>query len=460
VAGLAAWMSFTLLYPAITLAIDQAAAVKLAREYLASTNPVARGKLAAQLATFEGDLDPLIRELSAQTHQPVTAGYLPKEHFATPDLRRKHPDDLLYFTIPKSYRPDWATGLIIFMHGGGHKSPRSWPAYFMDFPDKDDQSGSSQLGDLFDATGMVAVGPSAPWDEESSYRWCLPEADEYLADVIEECKQRFNIDPDRVFLAGHSMGGFGGYHHIQRQPDRFAAVVVNSGSWSLGYWPTIRGTRLCIVQGVHDAERKVRWHYTDIEYARWTNRLLSREGLDFVYMEHDGGHGVSSGREHIAKFFELARDLRRDPFYPHVALASPAGFKRWYCFPVKHNRWLTLDEAADGRIEYDELLAEENVDFDKWRLEHTRGRRKGAAIDAVNRGDNTFVVATSNVSRFTLWLHPRMVDVTKPVTVTVNGRIRFSGPVKPSLVTALESYDRRSDWGLIYPIKIELTEAL
>jgi hypothetical protein len=210
---------------------------------------------------------------------------------------------------------------------------------------------------------------------------------------------------------------------------------------------------------VHDAERKVRWHYTDIEYARWTNRLLSREGLDFVYMEHDGGHAVSGGREHIATFFESARDLHRDPYYPHVALASPAGFKRWYCFPVKHNRWLTLDETVDGRIEYDELLAEENVDFDKWRLEHTRGRRKGAAIDAVNRGDNTFVVATSNVSRFTLWLHPRMVDVSKPVTVTVNGRIRFSGPVKPSLATALESYERRHDWGLIYPMKIELTDS-
>ena len=27
---------------------------------------------------------------------------------------------------------------------------------------------------------------------------------------------------------------------------------------------------------------------------------------------------------------------------------------------------------------------------------------------------------------------------------------------EPSLLTALESYERRGDWGLIYPIKIEL----
>ena len=60
------------------------------------------------------------------------------------------------------------------------------------------------------------------------------------------------------------------------------------------------------------------------------------------------------------------------------------------------------------------------------------------------------------MARFTVWLHTRMVDVSKPVIVTVNGKKRFSRPVKPALATALESYGRRNDWGLIYPIKIEL----
>ncbi len=101
-----------------------------------------------------------------------------------PELREKHPDDLLYFMVPDTYRPNRSTGLIIFMHGGGHASLRTWPAYFMDMPDEDDDE-SSQLGDLFAATGMIAVGPSAPWDEDCSYRWCMKEADEYLASVIQ-----------------------------------------------------------------------------------------------------------------------------------------------------------------------------------------------------------------------------------------------------------------------------------
>ena len=58
--------------------------------------------------------------------------------------------------------------------------------------------------------------------------------------------------------------------------------------------------------------------------------------------------------------------------------------------------------------------------------------------------------------RFTIWLHPEMVDIAKPVTIVVNGKTLFQDSVHPDLATALESYERRYDWGLVYPIKISL----
>ncbi len=448
---------FIAFWPGPAGALDQAEAVRISRTYLASDDDDERQMLAAKLAGYEGQIEPVLQKLSSRRFEPVEAGYLPEEHFSVPELLKKHADDLLYFTIPMSYRPDRAAGLIVFMHGGGNKSSRKAPRWFMNFPE-DGDGESSQLGDLFDETGMIAVGPSAPWNEDSSYRWCLRESDDYLADVILECKSRFNIDPDRVFLIGHSMGGFGAYHHMQRQPDRFAAVVVNAGSWSLAHWPVIRGTPLCIVQGVRDAVRGQRWHYTDVEYARFTDKLLAGQQLDCVYFEHEGEHSVSSGKRYLAEYLKSAAKLRRDPYARHVVLASPLGFDEDYCFPVKHNRWLTLDESADGELEYDELVTNGADDFDDWRLRHRKGMSKGASIDAVNRGDNIIEVNTHNVARLTVWLHPQMVDVTKPVTISVNGKKLFNGKVRPSLVTALESYDRRHDWGLIYPIKVELVE--
>ena len=439
-------------------AMDQSLAIKVAREYLGSGDDTERRRLAAQLDEYEGDLQPLLRKLSTHSCEPVEAGYHPEEHFSVPSLLTKHPDDLLYFIVPEGYRPDKSAGLIVFLHGGGRTSSRRAPRYFMNFLDEEEGSDSSQLGDLFAATGMIAVGPSAPWNEDSAYRWCLQESDEYLADVIRECQTRFNIDSDRVFLIGHSMGGFGAYHHIQRQPDRFAGVVANAGSWSLAYWPVIRGTPLCIVHGVRDAIRDERWHYTDIEYARWTDKLLSRQKMDYVYFEHEGEHGISDGKEYVARYFNSAQKQRRDACSPHVVLASPVGFDEDYCFPVKHNRWLTLDQAVDGNLEYDALVTNGEEDFDDWRLKHRKQKLEGASIDAVNRGDNTIVVTTRNVARFAVWLHPRMIDVTKPVRVVVDGKVRFAAKVKPTLATALESYERRGDWGLIYPIKIELVE--
>ena len=98
---------------------------------------------------------------------------------------------------------------------------------------------------------MIGVGPSAPWNENDHQRWCLPEADEYLADVIRECKTRFNVDPDRVFLCGHSMGGFGAYHQVQRQPDRFAAGVPLAGGGN----PSFAGEIATVPQWIfHDAQ--------------------------------------------------------------------------------------------------------------------------------------------------------------------------------------------------------------
>ena len=436
--------------------VDDEAAVRVARQYLTSEDRQERKQCLSRLESFTGDMENVLRTLRTRTYPPVKPGYYPELKFDSAKRREKYPRDLLYFIVPKSYDPTRPTGLVVFLHGGGLNTSRDAPLYTLKFATDESSPDTDRSGRMLSETGMITVGPSAPGKGESYYRWCLNSAEEYLAEVIAECQERFNIDPNRVFLFGHSMGGFGGYHQALRQPDRFASIIISSGAWDCGYWPVVRGTPLCIAQGVHDAERGERWHHTDVEFARWTHKIFTRESLDHEYHEHDGGHDIVNNRDIVGKYFADHRDLRRDPYYPHVTLASPQGFAWNYLHRVSHNRWLTLDEATDGELEYDDLVTRGDDDFDTWRLEHRRTSRRGCMIDAINRGRNRIDVTTLNVARFTVWLHPKMVDVSKPVIVTVNGKERFSRPVKPSLATALESYGRRNDWGLIYPIKIEL----
>lgn len=431
------------------------AAVRVCREYLAAEDDDERERLASQLDGYRGDIESVIRVVASQTYRPVAAGYHSEEKFQSTEVREKYPRDLLYFVVPKTYDASRPTGLIVFMHGGGLTTSRDAPESTLRFPLPDSPPDTYRSGDMLAATGMITVGPSAPGKWESSYRWCLHSSEAYLAAVIADCKTRFNIDPDLVFLLGHSMGGFGAFHHALRQPDRFAAIISCAGAWDCGYWPVIRGTPLCMIQGIHDAQRGGRWHHTDVEYARWSHKIFTRANLDHVYYEYDGVHDFAEMRPKVAEYLASNKQLRRDPFYPHITLASPQGFAWNYLHRVRHNRWLTLDETTSGTLEYDDLTTSGD-DFDSWRLEHSLTNHRGAMIDAINRGKNRIDVTTQNVARFTIWLHPKMVDVAQPVTVSVDGTVQFTGRVKPSLKTALESYARRQDWGLIYPIKITL----
>jgi len=450
--------------PQPAAARDPGEAVGLAKQYLQCTDEEEKAGLANRLAGYDGDLSDIVEALRPRPTRAVEPGYHKEEHFTLPRLREKHPDDLLYFVVPTAYRPEQPTGLVVFMHGGGKGSLRTAPDRYMTPGDPTTPPSSTRLGDLFEAIGMIGVGPSAPWNENDHSRWCLPEADDYLADVVEECKGRFHVDPDRVFLMGHSMGGFGAYHQVQRQPDRFAAVIASAGSWTLAQWPVVRGTTLCIVHGAKDAEHGVRAHHTDVAFARFAHGLLDERGIPHVFIEHPGSHSFGYGKPHVVEFFRSHGELRRDPCSPHVVLASPVGYGSSKCFAVRHNRWVTLDKAIDGPLEYDALASNGRghledcpvEEWGQWELSHKKVTRPGASIDAVNLGDNRLSVTTTNVARFTLWLHPKMVDLAKPIRITLDGRPSFDARVAPSLPTLLDSFERRRDWGLVYPAKVTL----
>src|SRR5262245_12225685 len=125
--AITAFLLAAVAWPLIARADDIDGTVKLARQYLSSESSRERRRLAAKLNEYEGDFQPVLDRLSAKTYEPVRSGYRPERHFSDPELLEKHPDDLLYFMVPKGYRPETATGLIIFMHGGGKTSSRRAP---------------------------------------------------------------------------------------------------------------------------------------------------------------------------------------------------------------------------------------------------------------------------------------------------------------------------------------------
>jgi len=150
------------------------------------------------------------------------------------------------------------------------------------------------------------VAPSAPWDQECHKRWNLPEADEYISAVIRECEHRFNIDGNRIFLGGHSMGGFGAYHLCQRLNDRIAGGLLSAGAWKTSDFRCLAGTGVFIVHGRNDTApgaspvkgqgtRENEW--TGVSFARGAVERMKRDGCGCVYHEHGGGHAFRDGKD-------------------------------------------------------------------------------------------------------------------------------------------------------------------
>ncbi len=432
--------------------------VRQCKKYLQSDDAGERKLLAGKLASHDDRWRSVLAALRPPTKLDGKPGYYREEHFSDAELRKKHPDDLIYYIVPKSYRPERATGLVIFMHGGGKGSPRNSPARYM----QPEDPSEAYIGDIFEQTGLIGVAPSAPWNPNNHSRWTLPETDDYIADVITESATRFHIDPDRVILWGHSMGGFGGFQQVQRQPDRFAAVIASAGSWSLANWPVIRGTTFCIVHGTRDAEPGVRDRHTDIQFARQAHQLLSGLQIHHVYKEHPGPHPVVHAKKPVLEFLQNHSELKRERFPPQVAVASPVGFRANAAYKKSHSHWLSLDEAfEDSELEYDTLdipgrgyKNDSPVDdWNGWMLTHQREKRPGAMVEAVNLGNNRFDIRTTGVAQFTLWLHPNMVNFNEPIHVTINGEPRTQQRLKPSLAILLDSFARRKDWNLTYPAR-------
>ncbi len=60
--------------------------------------------------------------------------------------------------------------------------------------------------------------------------WWHPEMLDAMMAVVQREGKKLRVDPDRVYITGQSMGGYGSYNMAMRFPDVFAAVAPISGA--------------------------------------------------------------------------------------------------------------------------------------------------------------------------------------------------------------------------------------
>lgn len=107
--------------------------------------------------------------------------------------------------------------VVLFLHGAGERGSDNW------------RQTSVGLGAAIEQNPsrfpFVAVFPQCPHGRW----WTDPNMQALALKSLEITMKEFNADPERVYLTGLSMGGYGSWRIVANNPGKFAAIAVVCG---------------------------------------------------------------------------------------------------------------------------------------------------------------------------------------------------------------------------------------
>jgi len=132
-------------------------------------------------------------------------------------------------TVPASYDAGTPAPLIVLLHG-----------YTSSGAGQDSYMGFSAIADSY---GFLLVSPDGDkeaggdenrfWNASSACcNFYQSDVDDsaYVLNIIKEVKADFNVDPNRVYLVGHSNGGFMSYRAAYDHSETIAAIASLAGA--------------------------------------------------------------------------------------------------------------------------------------------------------------------------------------------------------------------------------------
>ena len=123
--------------------------------------------------------------------------------------------------IPTSYDPAHASPMTVWLHWRGPGMENG--AYY-------DPNMTWQLGEK---RGDIVITPRGRGDSD----WYVGGGQVDVFDDMADVEKLLNVDHDRVYVAGYSMGGWGTYVFAGLHPDLFAGGFSIVGPPALGLWP-------------------------------------------------------------------------------------------------------------------------------------------------------------------------------------------------------------------------------
>lgn len=395
------------------------------------SEPDSTSELLAVLSTqFElnspQQLETLLR--SARTDYPDASEWKGKatQHDVVCDHVSYESSFLMF--VPESYEPTKAVPLVIVGHGGNSSM-------------SDERATSVAQMYLRAYAPIMSRDLNAIVVAPVTTRGWGQIGNSLILSTISKVKRMVSIDPDQIYLTGQSMGGHLSFRSALSLPDRWGAVSPQSG----GYDFVEKGS----IGNLLNVPGYVTWGKSEpygIDRDSRTNAKWAEEHkLDWIFVEKNGGHSIYQDElPKVAKFFaDHPRDLYRDTIYfrqgGEMKFVKTWDIKGWPEHEIYHEtrplRW----------------------NLKHW-LEVTPRPDLGSPITVVakNVGSNRIELTSDQARRIKVYLHPKMIDFGKELTVVVNGETLFQDGVEADPNLMMELAREFDDRGRIFWAAVEL----
>ncbi len=312
-------------------------------------------------------------------------------------------------------------GILVALHGGGEGSGDAGSA-------ASEFSGSASALKLAMAAPEVLVKTEHGWTDP-------PETERFVMDLVEAMKRTFKGDPNRVYLTGHSMGGYGTWTLGAIYADTFAGLAAFAGAPTCtrtGPKEPISGVEEGILPNLRNLPVFVYQSMDDKNVPPESNEFATKE-LDRLSKEDPGGYlhlyERVDGRGHAfpekgpTPGLEWATKNPRNPRPKKIVWQPVRAWKRQFY-------WLYWDRPA-----------------------------LGTTVTVESKGANAFDVTSAGaVDGLTLLVDERLCDLAKEVVVRTNGQETFRGLPTLSLATMLETAVR-NDADLLFAASVPVSAA-
>lgn len=214
--------------------------------------------------------------------------------------------------VPTSYDGETAAPLVVLLHGLG--SNPSQVMRYQGITKEAEQRGYIVVAPYgynergwYGSRGQGKKGPYFGNAKDPDNLGELSEADVF--NVLEIVQKEYRIDPDRMFLMGHSMGGAGTIYLGAKRHELWAglAPLAPAVSGSMDLLGDLGSAPVFVVTG--DRDRLVR-----VEVVRRWVAEMKRLEVDCRYEEIEGGdhvRSITANPEMITRVFEFFDGLRR-----------------------------------------------------------------------------------------------------------------------------------------------------